>query len=189
MTVTLSAQQVLFIHARLIEATGGEHGVLDLGLLQAAVARPQATFDGADLYASLFQKAAALMESLAQNHPFVDGNKRTAITAAALFLLQNGRLQTATKSWKGEHLGRERTVSSRGDCRLVREPHHCCGRIGAPALICFLLITRPPHDSPRPPASPRPRRQSASGRSAAAAARPWCRAVLRARTSLLVGHR
>jgi death-on-curing protein len=98
MTVYLSAQQVLFIHARLIEATGGEHGVLDLGLLQAAVARPQATFDGADLYASLFQKAAALMESLAQNHPFVDGNKRTAITAAALFLLQNGRrLQTTNE--------------------------------------------------------------------------------------------
>lgn len=98
MTVYLNAQQVLFIHARLIEATGGEHGVLDLGLLQAAVARPQATFDGVDLYPGLFEKAAALMESLAQNHPFVDGNKRTAITAVALFLLQNGRrLQTTNK--------------------------------------------------------------------------------------------
>lgn len=98
MTVTLSAQQILFIHARLIEATGGEHGVRDLGLLQAAVARPQATFDGVDLYPGLFEKAAALMESLAQNHPFVDGNKRTAITAAALFLLQNGlRLQTTNE--------------------------------------------------------------------------------------------
>jgi death on curing protein len=95
MSVYLSAQQILFIHARLIDATGGEHGILDLGLLQAAVARPQATFAGVDLYADLFQKAAALMESLAQNHPFVDGNKRTAITAAALFHLQNGRkLQT-----------------------------------------------------------------------------------------------
>jgi death on curing protein len=72
--------------------------VLDLGLLQAAVARPQATFDGVDLYAELFEKAAALMESLGQNHPFVDGNKRTAITAAALFLLQNDRrLQTTNE--------------------------------------------------------------------------------------------
>ena len=69
--------------------------MLDLGLLQAAVARPQATFDAVDLYLGLFEKAAALTESLAQNHPFVDGNKRTAITAAALFLRQNGRrLQT-----------------------------------------------------------------------------------------------
>lgn len=91
----LTAQQLLFIHARLIATTGGEHGVRDLGLLQSAVARPQATFDRKDLYPDLFHKTAALMESLAQNHPFVDGNKRTAITAAALFLKGNGRsLQT-----------------------------------------------------------------------------------------------
>lgn len=98
MTVYLTATQILFIHARLIDTTGGEHGVRDLGLLESAVARPQATFDGADLYPDLWQKTAALMESLAQNHPFVDGNKRTAITAAGLFLLQNGRrLQTTNE--------------------------------------------------------------------------------------------
>lgn len=92
----LTAQQLLFIHARLIATTGGEHGVRELGLLQSAVARPQATFDGRDLYPDLFQKTAALMESLAQNHPFIDGNKRTAITATALFLRVNGRsLQTS----------------------------------------------------------------------------------------------
>lgn len=90
MTVFLTVQQLLFIHARLIDETGGEHGLRDLGLLESAVARPQATFDGKELYPDLFQKAAALMESLVQNHPFVDGNKRTAITAAAMFLLQNG---------------------------------------------------------------------------------------------------
>ena len=90
MTRYLTVQQVLFIHARLIETTGGEHGVRDLCLLQSAVFRPQATFDGIELYGDLFHKAAALMISLAQNHPFVDGNKRTAITAAALFLRQNG---------------------------------------------------------------------------------------------------
>lgn len=94
----LTAQQVLFIHARLLAATGGEHGVRDIGLLQSAVARPQATFDGHDLYPDLFHKAAALMESLAQNHPFVDGNKRTAITAASLFLLRNGRRVNSTNS-------------------------------------------------------------------------------------------
>jgi death-on-curing protein len=82
----LTAEQVLFIHARLIAETGSEHGVLDLGLLQSAVARPQATFDKQDLYPDLFSKTAALLESLIGNHAFVDGNKRTAITAAGLFL-------------------------------------------------------------------------------------------------------
>jgi death-on-curing protein len=83
-------QQVLFIHYRLIETTGGAHGVRDLGALQSAVARPRATFAQDDLYADLFAKAAALLESLIRNHPFVDGNKRTAITAAGIFLQRNG---------------------------------------------------------------------------------------------------
>ena len=91
MTSFLTPQELLFIHARLIDTTGGEHGLRDLGLLESAVARPQATFDGKELYPDMFLKAAALMESLAQNHPFVDGNKRTAMTASALFLRQNGR--------------------------------------------------------------------------------------------------
>jgi len=82
----LTAEQVLFIHARIIEETGGAHGVRDLGLLESAAARPQATFDGEDLYPDLFTKAAALMHALIQNHPFVDGNKRTGTVAAGLFL-------------------------------------------------------------------------------------------------------
>lgn len=90
MTLYLSAQQVLFIHARLIAETGGAHGVRDLGLLESAVARPWATFAGEDLYPSLFEKAVALMESLILNHAFVDGNKRTAVAATALFLSRNG---------------------------------------------------------------------------------------------------
>jgi len=98
MTVFLTAQQILFIHTRLIDETGGEHDVCDLGLLESAAARSQATLDGQDLYPDLFQKAAALMESLLQNHPFMDGNKRTAITAASLFLRQNGyRLKTTNE--------------------------------------------------------------------------------------------
>jgi len=59
------------------------------------VARPRAVFAGGDLYPSLEVKAAALMQSLILNHPFLDGNKRTGITAAALFLLGNGRGLTA----------------------------------------------------------------------------------------------
>lgn len=98
MIIYLTPQQVLFIHARLLATSGGEAGIRDLGLLESAVARPQATFDGADLYPNLFTKTAVLMESLAQNHPFVDGNKRTAITSSAMFLLQNGRRVETTNA-------------------------------------------------------------------------------------------
>ena len=94
----LSAEQILFIHARLIEETGGSHGVRDLGMLLSAIGRPQASFDDQDLYLDSFSKAAALMESLIRNHPFVDGNKRTGITAAGLFLRRNGYRLTATNA-------------------------------------------------------------------------------------------
>jgi death-on-curing protein len=86
----LIPEQVLFIHSRVIEATGGSHGVRDLGLLLSALGRPQASFEENDLYHDIFAKAASLLDSLVRNHPFVDGNKRTAITSAALFLLING---------------------------------------------------------------------------------------------------
>jgi death-on-curing protein len=85
----LTPEQVLFIHARLISEIGGEHGVRDLGLLQSAVACPQAIFDGKELYPDLYLKAAALLESLTNNHLFVDGNKRTGIAATAMYLRLN----------------------------------------------------------------------------------------------------
>jgi death-on-curing protein len=91
----LTPQQVLFIHARLLAETGGQSGLRELALLESAVARPHATFGGADLYPGLFEKAAALLDSLVNNHPFVDGNKRAGITATGLFLRINGyRIQT-----------------------------------------------------------------------------------------------
>jgi death-on-curing protein len=86
----LTAEQVIFIHAFVVEETGGSHGVRDLGLLESAVARPQATFDGDDLHPDIFIKAAALLHALIQNHPFVDGNKRTGALAVILFLEFNG---------------------------------------------------------------------------------------------------
>jgi death-on-curing protein len=86
----LTLEEVLLLHARLIQRTGGSGGVRDVGLLESALARPQATFEGRELYPDLWHKAAALMHSLVKNHPFVDGNKRTALTAAALFLELNG---------------------------------------------------------------------------------------------------
>lgn len=86
----LTVGEVLFIHHYLVTQTGGSHGVRDLGLLEAAIARPRASSDGADLYEDVFTKAAALFEWIAYNHPFVDGNKRTAITSAVTFLHANG---------------------------------------------------------------------------------------------------
>jgi hypothetical protein len=61
-TIYLTAEQILFIHYRLVSETGGEHGLRDLGLLESAVARPRQTFGNAELYPDIFEKAAALME-------------------------------------------------------------------------------------------------------------------------------
>jgi death-on-curing protein len=86
----LTPEQVLFLHSRLIQETGGAHGVRDLSMLLSALGRPKATFDGNELYRDIFNKSAALFDSLIRDHPFLDGNKRTAITAAGLFLRLNG---------------------------------------------------------------------------------------------------
>lgn len=61
-----------------------------MGLVESAVYRPQATFGGKDLYKGVFDKAGALLQSLLKNHPFVDGNKRTALASAGLFLNMEG---------------------------------------------------------------------------------------------------
>ena len=94
----LSPEQILFIHFRLIEETGGGYGIRDMEMLLSAVERPKASFDGQDLYPDLVSKAAALMESLIRNHPFIDGNKRVGVAAAGLFLLQNGYRLTASNA-------------------------------------------------------------------------------------------
>lgn len=93
----LTPEQVLFIHSRLIDEIGGSHGVRDLGLLQSAVSRPKAALGYKDLYPDIFHKTAALMESLIKNHPFIDGNKRTAIASAGIFLRMNTYSLEATQ--------------------------------------------------------------------------------------------
>ncbi len=90
MTIYLTIEDVQEIHKRLILETGGAWGVRDVNLLDSAIHRPQASFASVDLYARLSEKAAALLHSLVMNHPFVDGNKRTAFTAADIFLRLNG---------------------------------------------------------------------------------------------------
>lgn len=92
----LTVEEVLFIHYRIIEETGGSHGVRELALLESAVQRPSATFSANDLYQDIFEKTSAIMHSIIKNHPFVDGNKRTAIAVAAVFLVSNGYDFTAT---------------------------------------------------------------------------------------------
>ena len=86
----LTNKRVLFIHDQLVKRFGGSLCVRDLGLLESALARPQATFDGKDLYPDIFDKAASLMHSLLKNHPFIDGNKRTALASAGIFFKLNG---------------------------------------------------------------------------------------------------
>lgn len=92
----LTPEQVLFLHDRLIEETGGEHGVRSLGGLESALARPQAGVGDTEFYPDPMMKAAALMDGLTRNHPFIDGNKRVAITTTALFLQLNGYRLTAS---------------------------------------------------------------------------------------------
>jgi death on curing protein len=85
----LSASDILHIHDRLIESTGGALGLREPGLLAAIADKPQASFDGEDLYPGLTDKAAAIFEALCNYHVFVDGNKRTAITCLEYFLYLN----------------------------------------------------------------------------------------------------
>jgi death on curing protein len=81
----LTVAEVLAIHQQQVDEYGGIHGVRDKGLLESAVFRPQTGY-----YTSAAEEAAALMELLANNHPFLDGNKRAAFAAAHTLLLING---------------------------------------------------------------------------------------------------
>lgn len=87
---SLSLDQVLRLHARIIETSGGGTGLRDLGRLQSALAQPLASYDGQDLYPDLIAKAAALAFALIQGHPFVDGNKRIGHATMEVTLLLNG---------------------------------------------------------------------------------------------------
>lgn len=85
----LDAEAVLRLHARQIERFGGTTGVRDAGLLDSALAQPQATFGGELLHPTLAEQAAAYLYHLSKNHPFVDGNKRTAFAVMDTFLRVN----------------------------------------------------------------------------------------------------
>ena len=86
----ISLSEVLELHQRIIEESGGSTGLRDLGGLESAIAQPHMTFGGRDLYPTLIEKAAALCFSLVQNHPFIDGNKRVGHAAMEIMLILNG---------------------------------------------------------------------------------------------------
>jgi len=84
----IQVREVENIHELIIERFGGAKGIRDRGALESAVNRPYQTFDGKDLYPDPVAKAAAIFESIISNHPFVDGNKRTAFVLMRLLLLE-----------------------------------------------------------------------------------------------------
>ena len=92
----ISIDEVLELHRRIIETSGGSMGLRCRSGLESAVAQPRMTFGRHDLYPTIIEKAAALCFSLIQNHPFVDGNKRVGHAAMELFLIFNGYEVDAT---------------------------------------------------------------------------------------------
>ena len=82
----LAIDDALFLHTNQIELYGGNQGVRDWGLLESAMAQPQATFGDTFLHSDLFEMAAAYLYHIVQNHPFYDGNKRTGTVVALVFL-------------------------------------------------------------------------------------------------------
>jgi len=86
----LTLDEVLAVHHDQISSFGGSYGVRDRGLLESALAQPRATFAGELLHPKIHQQATAYLYHLAMNHPFIDGNKRTAFAATDIFLRLNG---------------------------------------------------------------------------------------------------
>lgn len=96
----ISVSEAIHIHDLLITRFGGASGIRDVGLLESALARPFQTFDGEELYPEPIEKAAAVIQSLLINHPFVDGNKRIGYVIMRLFILESGNDIIATQDEK-----------------------------------------------------------------------------------------
>jgi death-on-curing protein len=84
----ISIEQVLAIHSIAIKQFGGSNGIRDTQMLESAIKRPFQTFGGEELYPSIIEKAAAIIESILMNHPFVDGNKRTGYILMKAMLME-----------------------------------------------------------------------------------------------------
>lgn len=90
MTRYLTLVEVLELHRRILEQSGGASGIRDFGLFESAIAQPKMVIEGEELYPSLLEKSVALGFSIIMNHPFVDGNKRIGHAAIETFLVLNG---------------------------------------------------------------------------------------------------
>jgi death-on-curing protein len=122
--VFLTVDQVLEIHRRGIEEHGGSAELRDRGLLESAVAMPAAQFGGEYLHEGLAAMAAAYLFHLCKNHPFVDGNKRVAVTAAEVFVELNGRrLKAMDKELEKLTLGVADSSISKQDATRFFESH------------------------------------------------------------------
>ena len=86
----INIELVKYFHSILIDEFGGSNGIRDLNALKAVIQRPYSTFEGKDLYPSIYDKAAALVESLVKNHAFIDGNKRIGYVMLRFFLMESG---------------------------------------------------------------------------------------------------
>ncbi|MCW1908157.1 MAG: type II toxin-antitoxin system death-on-curing family toxin [Candidatus Saccharibacteria bacterium] len=89
-------EELLLLHFKIVEDYGGSHGVRDEGRLESAIAAPQQVVFGVELYSSVYEKAATYARAIVADHPLVDGNKRTAITSATIFLHRQGMVLKAS---------------------------------------------------------------------------------------------
>jgi len=96
MTKYLNLKEILRLHFQVIEDFGGSHGTRDEGRLASLVLAPQQEVFGTERYPDVFQKAAVYIRNIIGDHPFVDGNKRTGVTVAAIFFARNDIKLTAT---------------------------------------------------------------------------------------------
>jgi death-on-curing protein len=87
--ITLNVSEVISLHEKLVAATGGSPGLRDIGLLESAVLGCYQSFGNVDLYPSIIEKAARIAYAVAKNHPFIDGNKRVAVTSMLVMLRLN----------------------------------------------------------------------------------------------------
>jgi len=95
-TKYLSLEEILRLHFQVIEDFGGSHGVMDENRLQSVVQAPKQIIFGKEQYPSLYEKAAVYLRNIIGDHPFSDGNKRTAVTVCGIFLARNGITLKAT---------------------------------------------------------------------------------------------
>ncbi len=118
----IALRDALNIHQILIDKFGGSKGLRDQGALESAISRPYATFDDQDLHPTPVGKAAAVFESILMNHPFVDGNKRTAYVLMKMVLMESGLDLEAFKvvcpRWMKENY-----ITANLSCGVAPRPH------------------------------------------------------------------